>query len=71
MAAKRRKNTTINQKQAALMDGRWDVMSERRWAQGERDSIVLGVIELGGGIMVMMIFGMMIAMMIMMPAQVV
>ena len=43
------KNATINQKQAASMDGRWDGTRERRGAQGERDSIVLGAIELAGG----------------------
>ncbi len=44
------RNTTINQKRAASMDERWDVTSEQRGVQGERDSIVLGVIELGGGV---------------------
>jgi hypothetical protein len=39
------RNTTINQKQAALMDERWDVMSEQWGVQGKRDSIVLGAIE--------------------------
>ena len=43
------RNTTINQKRAALTDEMWDVTSEGWGAQGERDSIVLGVIELGGG----------------------
>ena len=43
------RNATINQKRAASIYGRWDVMSERQWAQGEHDLIVLGVIELGGG----------------------
>ena len=41
------KKATINQKQAALMDGRWNGTRERQGAQGERDSIVLGAIELG------------------------
>ncbi len=31
------------------MEGRWDGMRERRGAQGERDSIILGAIKLGGG----------------------
>ncbi len=44
------RNTTINQKRAASMDERWDVTSERRGVQREHDSIVLGVIELGGGV---------------------
>ena len=43
------KNATINQKRAASMDGRWDGTRERRGAQGERDSIVLGAIKLAGG----------------------
>ena len=44
------KNTTTNQKQAASTEDRWDLTSEQRGVQGERDSIVLGVIELGGGV---------------------
>jgi hypothetical protein len=43
------KNTTINQNRAASPDKRWYVTSEQRWVQGERNSIVLGAIELGGG----------------------
>ena len=31
------------------MEGRWDETRELWRAQGERDSIVLGAIELGGG----------------------
>ncbi len=44
------RNTTINQKRAALMDERWDVTSEQWGVQGEHNSIVLGVIELGRGV---------------------
>ncbi len=43
------RNTTINQKQAASTDNRWDLMSEQQGVQGEHDLIVLGVIKLGGG----------------------
>ena len=43
------KNATINKKRAASMEGRWDETRELWRAQGERDSIVLGAIELGGG----------------------
>ena len=49
MAAKSRKNATINKKQVASMEGRWDGTREWRGVQGERDSIILGAIELGGG----------------------
>jgi hypothetical protein len=42
------KNATIDQKRAALTDGRWNGMRERRGAQRGRDSFVLGAIELGG-----------------------
>ena len=43
------KNATINKKRAASTEGRWDGTRERRGPQGERDSIVSGAIELGGG----------------------
>ena len=43
------KNATINEKRAASTEGRWDGTRERRGPQGERDSIVSGAIELGGG----------------------
>ena len=43
------KNATIKQKRAASTDGRWDGTRERRGAQAERDWIVLGAIEFGGG----------------------
>ncbi len=43
------KNATINKKRAASMEGRWDGTRERRRPQGERDSIILGAIELGRG----------------------
>ena len=42
-------NATINNKNAASMDGRWDGTRERRGAQGGRDSIILGANELKGG----------------------
>ncbi len=41
------RNTTINQKQAASILGRWVGTRERRGAQGERDSIVLEAIVVG------------------------
>ncbi len=43
------KNATINKKRAALMEGRWYGTRARWRAQGERNLIVLGAIELGGG----------------------
>ena len=42
------KNATINKKRAASMEGRWYGTRARWRVQGERDSIVLGAIEMGG-----------------------
>jgi hypothetical protein len=43
------KKATINTKRAASMDERWYGTRARWRVQAERDLIVLGVIELGGG----------------------
>jgi len=40
------KNTTTNQKQAALMEKRYFKMREQRGAQGKRESIIFGENEL-------------------------
>jgi hypothetical protein len=44
------RNTTINQKRAASMEERWDVTSEQWGVQGECNSIIFGVNELGRGV---------------------
>jgi hypothetical protein len=43
------KITIINQNRVASSKERWDVTSEQQWVQGERNLIILGAIELGGG----------------------
>jgi hypothetical protein len=43
------KNVTINKKRAASMERRWDGTRAGWRVLGERNSVVLRVIELGGG----------------------
>jgi hypothetical protein len=48
-AAKRQKKRNNQQKTSGLDDRRWDGTRAQLRAQGERESVILGAIELGGG----------------------